>query len=127
MRIVQGVFSNKNCSFLVVSDEKQLTQNFLGLNVSFGTGSATGPGHYIENLVELSFCDLILSPPSTFSVVAAYLGNVPILPITGDETDLAETNILHDNIFSARLDPHFSSSVKSFFAKLLVATVIIPP
>ena len=112
MRIVQDVFSNKNCSFLVVSDEKQFAQNFLGLNVSFGTGSATGPGHYIENLVELSFCDLILSPPSTFSVVAAYLGNVPILPITGDEKGLTEEHILHDNIFSARLDSHFSSSVK---------------
>tara|TARA_Y100000588_G_scaffold393210_1_gene508046 strand:- start:9149 stop:10201 length:1053 start_codon:yes stop_codon:yes gene_type:complete len=112
MRMVQDLYSNKNCSFLVVSDEKQLAQNFIGLNVSFGTGSATGPGHYIENLVELSYCDLILSPPSTFSVVAAYLGNVPILPITGDETGLSEANILHDNIFSARLDSHFSASVK---------------
>ena len=112
MLAVSDIFSTQHCSFLIVSDERQDERAFPKLDTAFGTGHATGSGHYIENMLELSLCDLILSPPSTFSAVAAYLGDTPILPITGDIDDLVESNILQENIFDAKDHLHFSESVK---------------
>jgi hypothetical protein len=39
-------------------------------------------GHFVESMTELSLCDVIVSPPSTFAGWAAFLGQVPQLSLT---------------------------------------------
>jgi len=70
-----------DCCLVVASDEAQPTQLLDGINAVWCTGKAVGPGHFVENIAELSLCDAILSPPSTFSGWAAFLGKVPFLTL----------------------------------------------
>jgi hypothetical protein len=70
-----------NIGFVVASDEPQIIEQFHSLDVYFTTGIAGGEGHYLESLIELSFCDLIISPPSTFASWAAFMGEIPLLPL----------------------------------------------
>jgi hypothetical protein len=82
MRDALDVFAGKGrVGFIVASDEAQQPETFTGLPVHFATGRAVGPGHYVENLVELSLCDLIMTPATTFGSWAAFAGNCPILPL----------------------------------------------
>ena len=82
IRQAQEVFGHSSkVGFVIASDQPQDFNKFKDLNVNFATGSAIGKGHFLENMMELSMCDLIMTPPSTFSVWAAFLGNIPILPL----------------------------------------------
>lgn len=67
--------------FVVASDEPQAIEAFSGLSVHFGTGKAVGTGHYVENLLELALCDLVMTPASTFGAWAGFWGNIPIIPL----------------------------------------------
>lgn len=107
-----SVFSDKSVEFLVVSDEKQDKASFQGLDVTLGSGYAVGNGHFMENLVELSLCDLIISPPSTFAGLAAFLGDVPLLPLCSVNQLPDKRDILEKNIFDARHHMHFSTAIK---------------
>jgi hypothetical protein len=71
-----------DCCLVVATDEEQPRQLLDGLSAVWCTGAAAGPGHFVENIAELSLCDVIVSPPSTFSGWAAFLGAVPYLPLT---------------------------------------------
>ncbi len=71
-----------DCCLVVATDEKQPRQLLDGISAVWCTGAAAGPGHFVENIAELSLCDVIVSPPSTFSGWAAFLGDVPYLPLT---------------------------------------------
>jgi len=77
---------DQEISFLLASDESQSHSTFDDERFVFTTGIAGGDGHYIESFAELSLCDAIITPPSTFSVLAAFLSDVPIIPLyTGVE------------------------------------------
>lgn len=67
--------------FLIASDESQPGDVFDDDAYHFATGEAVGPNHYIENFVGLSLCDQVVTPPSTFSTVAAFLNDVPVVPL----------------------------------------------
>ncbi len=108
----QKVFADKNPCFVVTSDEKQDKSLFNGLNVYYATGTEFGTGHYMENFSELSFCDIIMTPPSTFSVWAAFLGNASILPLCRNNQEIKEEDILKRNIFDAIKHPDMKQSVK---------------
>ena len=71
-----------DCCLVVATDENQ-PQDFLhGLNAVWCTGAVAQNGHFVESMAELSLCDVIVSPPSTFAGWAAFLGQVPQLPLT---------------------------------------------
>lgn len=74
-------FPNREVGFLIASDERQPPGVFDAPRFNFATGEAVGPNHYLENFVELSLCDVVLSVPSTFSLNAAFLGDVPLVPL----------------------------------------------
>jgi hypothetical protein len=76
-----------NTAFVLASDEAQSHDLFDEEAYHFCTGEAVGPNHFLENFVELSLCDMILSPPSTFSLLAAFLGDIPLVPIACNEAD----------------------------------------
>jgi hypothetical protein len=99
------------CGFVIACDEKQDANLFDGLNAHWCTGKHAGPGHYLESFAELALCDYVVSVPSTFSALAAFLGRVPLIPIAGAGADLRTGPILPNHLFDARLDPIFKLAV----------------
>jgi hypothetical protein len=67
--------------FIITADEPQEINQFAGLNVHFATGIAGGKGHYIESLIELSLCDLLIASGTTFAGWAAFYGDIPLIPL----------------------------------------------
>ena len=112
MQLVRDLYPTIDVAFLVVSDEVIETKDSDNLNVYLGPGSRTGPGHPIENLLALSLCDLILSAPSTFSALAGFLGEVPLLPISSGPTQNLHTVPLINTLFDARHHAEFNEAVK---------------
>ena len=113
MRQVQIVFgeSTQNIGFVVSSDEQQEIEKFHGLNVHFTTGIAGGSGHYVESMVELSLCDMIMTPPSTFSTWAAFIGDIPIIPLYDVSQVMKKDDVQKRHIYDAIRHPHLSMSV----------------
>jgi hypothetical protein len=58
--------------FFVCSIDDEECGPFEGLSFVFRSG------HPIENLYTLASCDFLLSPPSTYAMWAAFVGNIPI-------------------------------------------------
>jgi Glycosyl transferase family 11 len=85
--------------FIVASDSPQDSADFGNNAVHFTTGIAGGQGHYLESLVQLSLCDLIITPPSTFSLWAAFLGNIPVLPLMKADQVIERDQILQNHLF----------------------------
>jgi hypothetical protein len=63
-------------------------------------------------MAELSQCDMIMTPPSTFGVWAAFLGDIPILPLCDPSQVVSKQNLLYNNIFDAVFHPEMSVLVK---------------
>ena len=66
--------------FVLTADEPQ-DRALFGENVHFSTGIAGGEGHYLESLVELALCDVVMTSATTFAGWAAFWGNVPLIPL----------------------------------------------
>ena len=111
MKDVVDMFHSQRVGFIIASDEKQDEQEFQGLDYHMATGSINRGGHYLESLIELSQCDLVMSPPSTFSAWAAFMGAKPLLPLLEKNRRLTPNMILSEHIFDARKHPEFSASV----------------
>jgi hypothetical protein len=104
--------TSSKVGFVVASDEPQDFELFKHLNVNFATGIAGGKGHYLESMAELSQCDMIMTPPSTFGVWAAFLGDIPILPLYALSQVVSKQDLLYNNIFDAIAHPEMSVLVK---------------
>lgn len=111
MKQVANSFPNQKIGFVIASDELQEPQKFEALNVYFTSGAALGSAHFIESFAELSLCDYVMTPPSTFGVWAAFLGNVPIIPIYESDQDIKSANFLKNHIYDCLEHPHMSVSV----------------
>jgi hypothetical protein len=104
-------FPSEDVGFVIASDEPQDERLFADDAFRFATGEAVGPGHYLENFAELSLCDEVLTPPSTFSVFAAVLGECPVIPLYPDvESEGFER--VDDPIREGRDHPVLSQTVK---------------
>lgn len=79
MKEIAMAFSHNDIIFLVTSDEHLDEKQFCGLNIEIATGSVDKGGHYIESIIQLSHCDFILMPYTTFGGFASFLGNSKIL------------------------------------------------
>jgi len=109
MEQIKTAFPDQPVSFFVSSDAPVPTGIFNGLDVHYGNG------HELEDLYALSFCDLLIGPPSTYSRWASFYGNIPRLeiadpanPITPDSFKV-ESRLLQNQLFttlSAWQDPH---------------------
>ncbi|MCZ8117885.1 MAG: alpha-1,2-fucosyltransferase [Microcystis sp. LE18-22.4A] len=104
--------TSSKVGFVIASDEPQDFELFKHLNVHFATGIAGGKGHYLESMAELSQCDMIMTPPSTFGVWAAFLGDLPILPLYALSQVISNQDLLYNNIFDAIAHPEMSVLVK---------------
>lgn len=98
-------------AFLLASDEQQSGSLFDAENHYFATGEAVGDGHYLENFVELSLCDVVVTPPSTFSACAAFLGDVPLVPLH-ETVEQEGWNAVEQPLLGSRDHPIMKTSVK---------------
>jgi Glycosyl transferase family 11 len=85
--------------FIIASDSPQDLKSFGRENVHFTTGIAGSDGHYLESLLQLSMCDIVVSAPSTFTAWAAFLGKVPLLLLLKPDQLLQEDQILENHLF----------------------------
>lgn len=102
----------RRVAVVVASEERQDPSCFAGLPCHFATGTPNVGGHWFENWVELSLCDLVLSPPSTFSATAAFRGGVPLWPLATADQTLAVDQLLADGMIGAARHPLFARSVR---------------
>ena len=82
MRELADQFPGQRVSFLVCSDEPRRPEEFPGLSVGFGPGSAMG------DLYALAKCDYILGPLSSYSQWASFYGNKPLYSLRDSEDHL---------------------------------------
>jgi|GEM_PF-183683 len=73
MQELAAQFPERKVAFFVCSDEPRNADEFPGLSVGLGTGSAMGDLH------ALAGCDYIFGPQSTFPQWASFYGNKPLL------------------------------------------------
>lgn len=78
----KDVFAHKGrIGFVLTADEPQDPEKFTGTSVHFSTGIAGGKGHFVESLIELSLCDMVMASGTTFAAWSAFAGNIPFLPL----------------------------------------------
>lgn len=112
MKQIERLYENKTIGFMIMSSESQSRKLFASEHHFFGPGSPTGSGHYILNLEVLSRCDLILSPPSTFSAWASFLGNVPMIVLEKHGQIIQTEHIYINGLLDAYTNKHFNISVR---------------
>ncbi|NND97335.1 MAG: hypothetical protein HKN47_08415 [Pirellulaceae bacterium] len=72
MRQVAEQLGNRRVAFLVCSNAKIAVDDFAGLDVH------NGPGHIVQDMYCFANCDWLIGPPSTYTLWAAFYGNVPL-------------------------------------------------
>lgn len=72
---IQLLFKDRNIGFLICSNEKIDSSEFSGLKIFMGND------HIIEDMYSFAKCDLIIGPPSTYSMWASFYGNVPLYQV----------------------------------------------
>ncbi len=106
MRQVLDIESGHRVCFLITSDTWQDPGQFAGLPYVFSNGSKNAGGSAITSFAEMSECDLILTPPSTFSSAAAFVGKCPLWPVVRPDQSLSsdqiEHNVLLDEAISSK-------------------------
>lgn len=101
-----------NSAVVMASDEIQPPGMFDNLNAYWCTGAMGQPGHYLESFVQLSMCDVIAGPPSTFSAWASFFGRKPLLPIQSATDDLRSAELLPGHLLDAKDHPVLSRAVQ---------------
>jgi hypothetical protein len=112
MKELYDLYADKKVCFLVAGNGTDNTSVFKDLPCEFATGNINAGGHYLENIIELSQCDLILSVPSTFSTWAAFMGDTPIVPVVSKKSTVRDTKFMNNHLFDAYIDPEFSLAVQ---------------
>lgn len=112
IRQVLDLHSGERIAFVLASEVRQEPGFFKGLPCFFASGTLNGGGHWFESWVELSLCDMIITPPSTFSATAAFLGGVPLWPVLSNEQMMNVDQPMEEGILDAARHPEFSRAVK---------------
>lgn len=112
LRQVQKLFPKQSIAFVLASESPHAPVLFDGLPVYFASGTPNVGGHWMASWSELSRCDCIVSPPSTFSATAAFLGDISIWPVTTADQQMSLEQILPGGMIDAARHPVFSLSVK---------------
>lgn len=112
MRQVTELYPGRRASFLVACDERQDPALFEGLSFRFASGAVNMGGNAFQSFVELSLCDAILGPPSTFAATAAFVGGRPIWPLMKRGQCLHPEDVITDSLLEAAQHPIYSLAVK---------------
>jgi hypothetical protein len=106
--IMRELAGEENVQFLVTSDSPLDLALFQGLDVILATGRAGAEGHFMESFFELSLCDIILSPPSSVALMAAYVGKGQLLRIGGKTEGASKPNVKTLSLSECCRDADFS-------------------
>jgi hypothetical protein len=90
---IEELYKDKNIAFVITSDQEQNLK--MNDHYFFATGYVGNNGHFFESYLELSLCDLVLTPPSTFSMTASFFGGNMII-IKRDCSSISQDDILLD-------------------------------
>jgi len=84
--------------FLVCSDENLTQTDFQGLQVrtAWDFESILPP---LRDNAALAMCDLLIAPPSTFALWAAFSGGIPMLALTSAAQDAGSEPFIRDSFF----------------------------
>jgi hypothetical protein len=82
MRQMVAALPARLVRFLLVSDEAIDGAHFQGLEIMVGLGDVVG------DLYSLAACDYLIGPPSTFSIWAAWYGDIPLYHVENPATPL---------------------------------------
>ncbi len=93
MRQLKEQLAPKRVHFLVCGNGQLRGHDFSGLSVTFG------PGHLLEDMYAFAKTDLIVGPPSTFTMWAAFYGGVPLRTLERREGEVS-TEALPKNLFA---------------------------
>lgn len=100
-------FQNKSIGFLISSDQDQTKYEF---DEMVYDGTKSNEEHYMIDFIKLMHCDIILAPPSTFSTLAAFLADTPIVPLY--EGVIADGfQYLDDPLFDSLDHPEMSEAI----------------
>jgi hypothetical protein len=93
--------ASKNCKFLICSDQSHQFEMLDNHRIPYfiGSGNKDSGGHYMEDFYGLSMTQTIISPPSTFSGMAAFLKNIPVILIANENQEMDINNIKSNHIF----------------------------
>ena len=75
MRAAAALFPGRNVHFLICSNEPVDVEAFQEFNFSLGND------HIAEDLYSFAKCDYILGPPSTYTMWASFMGQVPLYQV----------------------------------------------
>lgn len=112
IRQLVDLHPGRRVAVVIASEEEQDVRLFKDLPVHLATGNPGTGGHWFDKWVELSLCDLVLTPPSTFSATAAFVGQVPLWPLVKADQTLALDQIIPDGMIGAARHLVFSRAVK---------------
>lgn len=102
----------KNVTVVLASEAWQDPNELRGLPYAFAPGAKNLAGHWFDSFTALSLCDFVITPPSTFSAAAAFIGRIPVLPVTRGDQDLSPADMLQNALTDAARHPEFSIAVK---------------
>ncbi|MFT6442130.1 MAG: hypothetical protein ACJASM_001672 [Salibacteraceae bacterium] len=88
MMQIQTQFTQKTIFVVSSNDDLPKSGEFFDKALIF----RPSPGHMITDLAVLSKCDYIIGPPSTFSMWASFIGNVPLQMIRTNEQVMQKEN-----------------------------------
>lgn len=108
--LIQSCYPRKLVQVHVASDDESVTEFCYKNGYTVCSGTAR-KGHFVQNIIELSLCDIIISPPSTFSGMAAFLGNKPIYPFYTKNQIFDSKDIFKNHLFDAHKNWKFNDSV----------------
>ena len=97
MKAVQDAFNDKRVCFFLSSDEMIVDSHFNGYKIAYLEKPVM-----VEDVYALSKCDYILGPPSTFSMWASFIGDVPLRIVKYSNENIALDQfspILYQNVF----------------------------
>jgi hypothetical protein len=112
MRQLLQLHGGKRVTFLIASEVWLDPAFFDELPVHFASGTPNAGGHWFGSWVELSLCDCIVSPPSTFSATAAFVGRISLWPVVSAQQTMLFDQIMNNDLLDAAKHPAFSLSVK---------------
>lgn len=112
LRQLLALHPEQRVAFVVASEEQQDPACLAGLPCYFASGSVNAGGHWFASWAELSRCDLIVTPPSTFSATAAFVGGIPLWPVVSADQNMRPDQRIVDGITGAARHAEFRCAVK---------------
>lgn len=112
MKQILDLYTGRKVVFVIASEAWQDPRELQGLPYVFAPGAHNLGGHPFDSFTALSLCDVIASPPSTFSATAAFVGDIPLWPLGELRQELKLGDLLPDALVQAAQHPTFRESVK---------------